>query len=415
MMKKKYLLSLLLLGIGLAGQAQTGEVINVNLENESVKRYMDEVTYLPEDESRITNYHNINLERKDLPNPAVIPVPAVEADTLTITVWSGDWAVTKKGIAKGSTQVEVYNLVPMCNYSYQVLADKKVVASGEIHTTGQVRMIALPSISNVRDLGGWPTADGRTIKYGRLYRGSEMNGLLEMDSVDLVTFTTDLAIGAEIDMRAWYNDGPGISVPGFLDANHTSTGEVPSFLYTNDSGQTASALFTYMWQRRWKNEFNFIIQNLMAGRNIYMHCVWGANRTGYLALLLEGLLGVSYSDMVKDYELTTFSNRLERKEKIDSIFIQIDSLPGNTLQEKFNHYFVNVLKVKQSDVDYLFSVMLEGTTPGVNPPTAIESLVGRDLQSPTISYGLDGRRQQSRRKGIVLQRQSDGTVRKIIK
>lgn len=149
-MDKRLLLTLLMTGFGLAAMAQYNEVIEVNVENETVQRYMDEVTYQLDDESRITDYHKISWERKDQPNPAVIAVPAVQADTMTITVWNDDWTTTK-GIAKGSTEVEVYNLVPQCNYSYQVVADETVVASGQINTTGRVRMIALPSISNVRD------------------------------------------------------------------------------------------------------------------------------------------------------------------------------------------------------------------------------------------------------------------------
>ena len=38
-----------------------------------------------------------------------------------------------------------------------------------------------------------------------------------------------------------------------------------------------------------------------------MHCNEGASRTGTGAFLVEALLGVSYEDMVRDYELTNFS------------------------------------------------------------------------------------------------------------
>lgn len=417
-MDKRLLLTLLMTGIGLAAMAQYDEVIEVNVENETVQRYMDEVTYQLDDESRITDYHKVSWERKDQPNPAVIAVPAVQADTMTITVWNDDWTTTK-GIAKGSTEVKVYNLVPQCNYSYQVVADETVVASGQINTTGRVRMIALPSISNVRDMGGWPTADGRTIRYGRIYRGSELNALHPIDSADMVTMTTDLAIGAEIDMRAWYNTDPGISAFGFLDARHAGSDNVASFLYTNDSGQTAEALSMYMWQRRWKNEFNFIVENLMGGRNIYLHCIWGANRTGFLAMLLEGLMGVSYSDMVKDYELTTLANRLEQKHKIDGAIAHIDSLPGNTLQEKFNHYFVSVLKVKQSYINYLCSVMLEGSSNGGNPSTAIDDR-HPVADVPHSTFYIDGRRTppspfNAHRPTLLIERRSDGSVRKIFR
>lgn len=39
---------------------------------------------------------------------------------------------------------------------------------------------------------------------------------------------------------------------------------------------------------------------------VYFHCHGGSDRTGTLAFLIEALLGVSESDLSKDYELTSF-------------------------------------------------------------------------------------------------------------
>ena len=41
---------------------------------------------------------------------------------------------------------------------------------------------------------------------------------------------------------------------------------------------------------------------------IYYHCYGGADRTGTLGFLINGLLGVSYSDLVIDFELTSYSS-----------------------------------------------------------------------------------------------------------
>lgn len=53
---------------------------------------------------------------------------------------------------------------------------------------------------------------------------------------------------------------------------------------------------------------------------IYFHCNTGANRTGSLAYFINGLLGVSYEDLVKDFKLTSFSvygNRFRSKVEDD--------------------------------------------------------------------------------------------------
>ena len=41
---------------------------------------------------------------------------------------------------------------------------------------------------------------------------------------------------------------------------------------------------------------------------VYIHCNAGADRTGTVAFLINGLLGVSEADLIRDYELTSFSS-----------------------------------------------------------------------------------------------------------
>ena len=51
----------------------------------------------------------------------------------------------------------------------------------------------------------------------------------------------------------------------------------------------------------------WVVQKLREGKPVYFHCAAGRDRTATLAVLLEGTLGVSESDMAKDYELTYFT------------------------------------------------------------------------------------------------------------
>ena len=84
---------------------------------------------------------------------------------------------------------------------------------------------------------------------------------------------------------------------------------------------------------------------------IYFHCHGGADRTGTLAFLLEGLLGVSESDISKDFELTTYSNSIHRRNSDGGWFYKgmvnyIRSFaPGKTIQEQVTAW----AKTKHSD------------------------------------------------------------------
>jgi protein tyrosine/serine phosphatase len=55
-----------------------------------------------------------------------------------------------------------------------------------------------------------------------------------------------------------------------------------------------------------------VIQTILNGDNVYFHCRVGADRTGTLAYILEGLLGVSDEDRKQDYELTTLFGLADR-------------------------------------------------------------------------------------------------------
>jgi len=404
-------------------------IIRVNLENEVVRRFMEEVEYTRESESQIINYVNslAPSQRGDIPNPLVMDIPVYNPDTLitlhldtilnerrdtvinqhTDTLYYVPTESVDKGYAdtlitstvdtvitithttsyiisrdtivnipndtllfcyslqedsirkadtivilNGTTELEVYNLIPQHIYDYSIVVNDSVLTEGEIHTEGKVRMIYAPSILNIRDLGGWTTDNNKRIKYGKIYRGGELNGVHTADSID-VQRLLDLGIRAELDLRAWYNEGIEVSVFGF---NSDST-----YLYTNDSGQLPEHMTSYRFLNNWKKEFNFIVSNLRKNNPVYQHCVWGRDRTGYLSILLQGLLGVSYSDLMKDYELTylTYRSANDKKAEIDAVISYLNSLEGETLKEKINTFFVKKVGVSQDIIDYFRSEMLE--------------------------------------------------------
>ncbi len=411
---KKIILALLATAI--SAQAQHNNIITANLENYAVRRFMSEVKYTStNDPSLINLYDEAPPERRDIPQPAYIPIPDVDAARLTLT-YADDadfgQGVHTMSVGKG-TQAEVYNLIPQHTYYYKVEADGENIASGEIHTEGRVRMIYVPGANNIRDMGGMLTTSGKRIKYGKLFRGSELNGKHEVDADGIGILTDDLGIEAEIDMRAFYDEGKGVSAFGFK-SDRWGTSAEPSYYYTSDSGQLPEHLQNISYQRRWKQEFNFIVNNFVKARNVYYHCVWGADRTGYFSLLIEGLLGVDYDYMIKDYELTNFYTGINTKEKIDTIVKYIGTLKGNSLQEKFKTFFVDTLEVHEENIRYFINEMLEEEESVDNPTTAI-STRSQALRSATTVDLLGRKTQRAGRKGIVIETAPDGTVRKVIR
>lgn len=396
-----WLFALLLSLICVGSKAQT---FRVNLENEAVRRYLSEVRYTSaDDESRVADYCTGWNTRLDWPVPLVVNIPekmtkyALDGSLVFIYSSSNSFDRDVTTLPLRDYELTIYNMVPGTTYFYTFLSNNTILGVGRIVTQGQLRMIYAPSVLNVRDIGGWPTADGRRVRYGKIFRGGELNGRHVADATDL-TRLRQLGVAAEIDLRADYEEEHGVSAFGFTDETTTPAGQVPSFFYSNDSGQLPEHITRYAYLYRWRRQFQFIVRNLQAGRAIYQHCRYGADRTGYLSLLLEGLLGLDYDSLIKDYELTSFISGIRKKERIDPVIEYIESLGGNSLQEKFQTFWLTKVGVSQADINYFMSAMLEGEAPVVSGIADVEAQEDVNNGYSTADYyDMQGHRMDANR------------------
>jgi len=264
-----------------------------------------------------------------------------------------DWPY---GVNLGDTTY--YNLIPNKTYtlySYQN-GDLTPVT---VQTLGQLRMIKAEGVDNVRDLGGWPTANGKHIKYGLIFRGVEMNtsyspipsyaqSAHNITKEDKRIFRVDLGIKAELDLRS-EGEIPltGISALGsdIVYANY----DIMHGDILNEENQT-----------RLLSCFRFISSQIDSGHPVYIHCIWGADRTGLLCMLLEGLLGVSQSNIDKDFELTSFSGNTRYRSDISyrMALNQILALEGDALQEKFRNCWKR-FGATEDELDRFIEMMTE--------------------------------------------------------
>ena len=67
--------------------------------------------------------------------------------------------------------------------------------------------------------------------------------------------------------------------------------------------------YTYLLKAgdKTKQVMQFIMDCVDAGKPVYFHCSLGRDRTGTVAMLVLGLLGVPEGDISKEYELTQFA------------------------------------------------------------------------------------------------------------
>ncbi len=195
------------------------------------------------------------------------------------------------------------NFYPDKTYYYEAIdARGKVVERGTIKPeNAPVRIINASGGRNIRDAGGWKTQSGDTVKYGLLYRGAQLNGRkggpkLTQNGID--TFRNDLNVVTELDLRGVTDDGGQTECAFGADKNYVkiSIGQYDSALKSN------------------KTQLKQIFEVLADENNypLYFHCNAGADRTGTIAFLVGGLLGVSEADLTKDFELTSFGGQGKR-------------------------------------------------------------------------------------------------------
>lgn len=199
-------------------------------------------------------------------------------------------------------------LVPGNTYYWKVTTDNgrtSEVDSFHIED-GAFRVLMLKGGDNIRDLGGFTTSSGKKVAFNKLFRGAKINNISKASQ----KIMTDV-IGAksELDLRSSSDDGGQEAgafsdsylqismnqyaniIPGYMRA---ATGDFPSNQYTTGSVENVKKIFDYL-----ADENNY---------PVYFHCNAGADRTGTLSFLIESFLGVSEEDMVRDFELTSFSS-----------------------------------------------------------------------------------------------------------
>lgn len=287
---------------------------------ELTRKFVAEVTYDPSDYavSKITDY---------------APTVAVKSNY--------------QPIGKTIDDVTFYNEVPQTETEFQTSK-----SYGTLKPLDQVRYIKSAYAQNARDLGGWK-CDGGTVKYGLLFRGGFLN------SSDRDALVGECGVRHDLDLRGTEEAGLTVSPLG-EDVHYTCAKDITYFSLAN----------TDAWQTNLRTVFEAVTHN----EPVYFHCAAGAERTGTLACVLEGLLGMDQSDIDKDYELTSFYTRaadndmaqLRSGSNWKGLINAINAKDGATFRDKCVT-FAAELGFTADDINAYRTAMIDGTPETVAP------------------------------------------------
>ncbi len=173
------------------------------------------------------------------------------------------------------------------------------------------RLIALDAVHNFRDLGGYPTDDGRMTQWGRLYRADGLYRLSgdDLDAVRRLGLRTviDLRTDEEVDLRGRFPIDYHPVTYHQLSVIDTTWDRLPRHEVTE---RTPAEFLEWAYLRMLDARAPRFAQAIghLADAGVLpavFHCAAGKDRTGVLAMLVLGALGVRHEYIVADYAKTT--------------------------------------------------------------------------------------------------------------
>lgn len=186
--------------------------------------------------------------------------------------------------------------------------------------TGRKRMkrrIKIGQMVNLRDLGGYETADGRVTAWRKFYRSELPNHLSEEDKQRF----HDLHLTTIIDLRSseeLAREQDELANEDWVEYWHCpASGEI---IMPADDDIAKGYLGIALGKEHMREIFLHIMQ---APQAVLFHCTAGKDRTGVTAALLLLLAGVDEKDIIADYALTY----AYLKDKIDGLCKAYPDLP----------------------------------------------------------------------------------------
>lgn len=258
--------------------------------------------------------------------------------------------VTEYVPREGVHSVAVYGLYTGRQYycrAFVSLSDGSVQQiNGSFCTAASPRVLTIDGIVNVRDIGGWKTTDGKTIRQGLLYRGSELDGAVEptykLTEEGIAQMREMLGIRMDMDLRH-----TGENVLG-EDVKHVCYSTIQ---------------YSGIFEEKRKEAVRRVFADLSNPDNypIYMHCTYGADRTGTICYLLEALLGVSDADLMRDYELTGLTFQYVSASLMNPFVEEMRAYEGESTMEKVENYLLSI-GVTEEEIHSIRQIFLEDAT-----------------------------------------------------
>ena len=203
--------------------------------------------------------------------------------------------------------------------------------------------IGLTSVSNARELGGYKTKDGRTVKFGKLLRTGE---LTDLSAADQKKLEQKYHVKKIVDVRSNRNilmDGQDPELKNATRAHYPYSSTL-NLLLTSQGLELGKDVLVDITRQGYKGNlidsyflegyktmyvsadgiamFQGFFHDLLDanGDTVLWHCVSGKDRTGNAAAMLLYVLGVDRETIIQDFLLTNSYLKEERQETYGTVY-----------------------------------------------------------------------------------------------
>lgn len=180
------------------------------------------------------------------------------------------------------------------------------------------RLLNFEGVDNFRDLGGYPAAAGKSVKWGSLYRSANLSEASRADQQTLLRMGLDTLVDlrSTAEKEAEPNQLPEdlpfgvVEIPVLDGGAQGLADEITARIDDETLADFDAEGFMLAANRRFADEFTpqyaqFMRTVLEAqGRPVLWHCTAGKDRAGFAAAILLRVLGVPEEIVLDDYALS---------------------------------------------------------------------------------------------------------------
>jgi protein-tyrosine phosphatase len=180
------------------------------------------------------------------------------------------------------------------------------ILENSIKIIASERLLPMQGAYNVRDIGGYKTVDGKTVKWGKVFRSGDLNQLTNTD----IAYLENIGIRTVVDFRDSIEKlaAPDSSLSTVINRLEypIETGSIVVLAQTAEENKQVLIDANKVFVTDFQDEYKKFFEALMNENNLPLlfHCSAGKDRAGFAAAMFLSALGVDKETIIQDYLLS---------------------------------------------------------------------------------------------------------------